>query len=179
MLRNRIKMLSDAHLHHTQSDSHIVCNNWFTLKVCFPICLLHGLNSTVWHYEEFQYHSSRDGGGHALGEYSCTHSWCLHQHVVLCSRALVLPSQVYSVYYALPEEKDYDCDAFDLSVQMEKESAGRIHQESTRHECKLLCCKIRLNYDVIFLYVVSYDGASESYQITIEYMWVYINYSNF
>lgn len=133
----------------------------------------------VWHYEEFQYHSSRDGGGHALGEYSYTHSWCLHQHVVLCSRAPVLPSQVYSVYYALPEEKDYDCDAFDLSVQMEKESAGRIHQESTRHECKLLCCKIRLNYDVIFLYVVSYDGASESYQITIEYMWVYINYSNF
>lgn len=48
----------------------------------------------------------------------------------------------------------------------------------TRHECKLLCCKIRLNYDVIFVYVVSYDGASESYQITIEYMWVYTNYSN-
>ncbi|KAF4118189.1 complement C3 [Onychostoma macrolepis] len=47
---------------------------------------------------------------------------------------------VYSVYYALPEEKDYDCNAFDLSVQMEKESA------------------------------VSYDGASESYQITIEYI---------
>ncbi|KTF81587.1 hypothetical protein cypCar_00030779 [Cyprinus carpio] len=47
---------------------------------------------------------------------------------------------IFSVYYALPEEKDYDCNAFDLSVQMEKASA------------------------------VSYDGASESYQITIEYI---------
>ncbi len=40
----------------------------------------------------------------------------------------------------------------------------------TRPEYKPLCCKIRLNYDIFFLYVVSYDGASESYQITIEYM---------
>ncbi|XP_042573189.1 complement C3-like isoform X3 [Cyprinus carpio] len=47
---------------------------------------------------------------------------------------------VFSVYYALPEEKDYVCNAYELSVQMEKESA------------------------------VSYDGASESYQITIEYI---------
>ncbi|XP_016361893.1 complement C3 [Sinocyclocheilus anshuiensis] len=47
---------------------------------------------------------------------------------------------VFSVYYALPEEKDSECNAFDLSVQMDKESA------------------------------VSYDGASESYQITIEYI---------
>ncbi|XP_059409012.1 complement C3-like [Carassius carassius] len=47
---------------------------------------------------------------------------------------------VFSVYYALPEEKDYDCNVFDLSVQMKKESA------------------------------VSYDGASESYLITIEYI---------
>ncbi|XP_026073836.1 complement C3-like [Carassius auratus] len=47
---------------------------------------------------------------------------------------------VFSVYYALPEEKDYDCKAFDLSVQMKKESA------------------------------VSYNGASESYMITIEYI---------
>ncbi|KAI2666710.1 hypothetical protein H4Q32_025804 [Labeo rohita] len=47
---------------------------------------------------------------------------------------------VFSVYYALPEEKDYDCNVFDLSVQMVKEPA------------------------------VSYDGASESYQITIEYI---------
>uniref|UniRef100_A0A671NRL7 Complement C3-like n=1 Tax=Sinocyclocheilus anshuiensis TaxID=1608454 RepID=A0A671NRL7_9TELE len=42
---------------------------------------------------------------------------------------------VFSVYYALPEEKDSECNAFDLSVQMDKESA-----------------------------------ASESYQITIEYI---------
>uniref|UniRef100_A0A8C1WYH3 Uncharacterized protein n=1 Tax=Cyprinus carpio TaxID=7962 RepID=A0A8C1WYH3_CYPCA len=47
---------------------------------------------------------------------------------------------VFSVYYALPEEKDYVCNAYELSVQMEKESA------------------------------VSYDGASESYQITLEYI---------
>ncbi|XP_052401150.1 complement C3 [Carassius gibelio] len=47
---------------------------------------------------------------------------------------------VFSVYYALPEEKNYDCKVFDLSVQMKKESA------------------------------VSYDGASESYQITLEYI---------
>ncbi len=131
VMLNRMKTLSDAHLHHTQSDWLVVFNNWFTLKVCFLICLLHGLIATVWHYKEFQYHSSRDRGGHALGEYSCTHSWCLHQHVVLCSRAPVLSSQVFSVYYALPEEKDYDCNMFDLSVQMEKDSAGRIHQENT------------------------------------------------
>uniref|UniRef100_A0A671NT39 Complement C3-like n=1 Tax=Sinocyclocheilus anshuiensis TaxID=1608454 RepID=A0A671NT39_9TELE len=30
---------------------------------------------------------------------------------------------VFSVYYALPEEKDSECNAFDLSVQMDKESA--------------------------------------------------------
>uniref|UniRef100_A0A673L2B9 Complement C3-like n=1 Tax=Sinocyclocheilus rhinocerous TaxID=307959 RepID=A0A673L2B9_9TELE len=37
---------------------------------------------------------------------------------------------VFYVYYALPEEKDYDCNAFDLSVKMEKESAGRIYEEN-------------------------------------------------
>ncbi|XP_050965348.1 complement C3 [Labeo rohita] len=47
---------------------------------------------------------------------------------------------VFSVYYALPEEKDYVCNMFDLSVQMVKQSE------------------------------VSYDGASESYQIIIEYI---------
>ncbi|XP_052459493.1 complement C3-like [Carassius gibelio] len=47
---------------------------------------------------------------------------------------------VFSVFYALPEEKDYVCNVFDLSVQMKKESA------------------------------VSYNGASESYMITIEYI---------
>lgn len=127
MLKNIIKMMSNAHLHHTQSNSHVVCINWFA----FFICLLHGLNGTVWHYEEFQYHRSRGWGGHALGEYSWTRSWCLHQHVVLCSRAPVLSSQIFSVYYALPEEKDYDCNAFDLSVQMEKASAGRIHHQES------------------------------------------------
>ncbi|KAG1955856.1 complement C3 [Pimephales promelas] len=47
---------------------------------------------------------------------------------------------VFSVYYALPEEKDGDCKVFDLSVQMEKQLD------------------------------VSYDGAIESYQLTIEYI---------
>ncbi|RXN21007.1 complement C3-like protein [Labeo rohita] len=47
---------------------------------------------------------------------------------------------VFSVYYALPEEKDYDCNVFDLSLQMVKEPA------------------------------VPYVRASESYQITIEYI---------
>ncbi|XP_043094012.1 complement C3 [Puntigrus tetrazona] len=47
---------------------------------------------------------------------------------------------VFSVFYALPEEKDYECNAFDLSVQMEKESA------------------------------VTYDKASDSYLIKIEYI---------
>ncbi|XP_051748872.1 complement C3 isoform X2 [Ctenopharyngodon idella] len=47
---------------------------------------------------------------------------------------------VFSLYYALPEEKDDDCNAFDLSVNMEKQ-----------HD-------------------VSYDGATESYRLTIEYI---------
>ncbi|XP_073700483.1 complement C3-like [Garra rufa] len=47
---------------------------------------------------------------------------------------------VFSVYYAMPEEKDYACNMFDLSVQMVNEPE------------------------------VSYPGASESYQITIEYI---------
>ncbi|KAK7161098.1 hypothetical protein R3I94_003930 [Phoxinus phoxinus] len=47
---------------------------------------------------------------------------------------------VFSVYYALPEEKDSDCKVFDLSVQMEKQLD------------------------------VSYDGATKSYQLTIEYI---------
>ncbi|XP_073698373.1 complement C3 [Garra rufa] len=47
---------------------------------------------------------------------------------------------VFSVYYALPEEKDYVCNMFDLSVQMVKQPE------------------------------VSYDGASETYQIIIEYI---------
>ncbi|XP_067296790.1 complement C3 [Pseudorasbora parva] len=47
---------------------------------------------------------------------------------------------VFSLYYALPEERDNDCTAFDLSVKMDKQ-----------HD-------------------VSYDGAIESYQLTIEYI---------
>ncbi|XP_051560215.1 complement C3-like [Myxocyprinus asiaticus] len=47
---------------------------------------------------------------------------------------------VFSLYYALPDEKDNVCNMFDLSVQMEKQRA------------------------------VSYDGATASYQLTIEYI---------
>ncbi|XP_067258551.1 complement C3 isoform X1 [Chanodichthys erythropterus] len=47
---------------------------------------------------------------------------------------------VFSLYYALPEEKDDDCNVFDLSVNMDKQDD------------------------------VSYDGATESYQLTIEYI---------
>ncbi|KAL1281262.1 hypothetical protein QQF64_000065 [Cirrhinus molitorella] len=47
---------------------------------------------------------------------------------------------VFSVYYALPDEKDYICNMFDLSVQLVKQPE------------------------------VSYEGASESYQIIIEYI---------
>lgn len=35
-----------------------------------------------------------------------------------------------------------------------------------------------MDYDAFSLYEVSYDGAIESYQLTIEYMWVY-KYPNF
>uniref|UniRef100_A0A672QEG4 Complement C3-like n=1 Tax=Sinocyclocheilus grahami TaxID=75366 RepID=A0A672QEG4_SINGR len=38
---------------------------------------------------------------------------------------------VYSLYYALPEERENDCNAFDLSVQMKKEHDGRIHHDSS------------------------------------------------
>nr|AZZ09376.1 putative complement component c3 [Ctenopharyngodon idella] len=37
---------------------------------------------------------------------------------------------VFSLYYALPEEKDDDCNAFDLSVNMEKQHDGSIHREN-------------------------------------------------
>uniref|UniRef100_A0A671NU22 Complement C3-like n=1 Tax=Sinocyclocheilus anshuiensis TaxID=1608454 RepID=A0A671NU22_9TELE len=38
---------------------------------------------------------------------------------------------VFSLYYALPEERENDCNVFDLSVQMKKEHAGRIHHDSS------------------------------------------------
>lgn len=45
-------------------------------------------------------------------------------------KAFVISSQVFSLYYALPEEKDDDCNAFDLSVNMEKQHDGSIHREN-------------------------------------------------
>lgn len=45
-------------------------------------------------------------------------------------KAFVLSSQVYSLYYAQPEEKDGDCNVFDLSVNMDKLHDGNIHCEN-------------------------------------------------
>ncbi len=38
---------------------------------------------------------------------------------------------MFSLYYALPEERENDCNAFDLSVQMKKEHDGRSHHDSS------------------------------------------------
>lgn len=45
-------------------------------------------------------------------------------------KAFVLSSQVFSLYYALPEEKDDDCNVFDLSVTMDKQDEGSIDREN-------------------------------------------------
>uniref|UniRef100_A0A8C1RIC0 Complement component c3a, duplicate 6 n=1 Tax=Cyprinus carpio TaxID=7962 RepID=A0A8C1RIC0_CYPCA len=51
------------------------------------------------------------------------------------SNSIWTSSQVFSLYYALPEERENDCNAFDLSVRMKKEHGGRI---ITLHVCMQL-----------------------------------------
>uniref|UniRef100_A0A8C1RIA7 Complement component c3a, duplicate 6 n=1 Tax=Cyprinus carpio TaxID=7962 RepID=A0A8C1RIA7_CYPCA len=48
---------------------------------------------------------------------------------------LCISHLVFSLYYALPEERENDCNAFDLSVRMKKEHGGRI---ITLHVCMQL-----------------------------------------
>lgn len=77
-------------------------------------------------------------------------------------------SQVYSLYYALPEERENDCNVFDLSVKMEKQLDGRsiyVFMSSFFH------LSVTFN-GVLFpqsaLNAVSHPGAIESYLLTIE-----------
>lgn len=84
-------------------------------------------------------------------------------------------SQVYSLYYALPEERENDCNVFDLIVKMEKQLDGRIHHVFI---CiyvfsEYICSQrphllVTFNIVLSSLFPVSHPGAIESYLFTIE-----------
>lgn len=87
-------------------------------------------------------------------------------------------SQVYSLYYALPEERENDCNVFDLSVKIEKQLDGRIHHAFICiYVFSEYICSQRPHLLVTFnsvlssqsaLFPVSHPGAIESYLLTIE-----------
>ncbi len=89
-------------------------NNWFTLKVWFSY-LVYFMD---W-LPQFDITKSFNITAQGTGVAMLSVSIHVHTHDVFtsmlfcCSRAPVLSSQVFSVYYALPEEKDYDCNMFD------------------------------------------------------------------
>uniref|UniRef100_A0A672QA97 Complement C3-like n=1 Tax=Sinocyclocheilus grahami TaxID=75366 RepID=A0A672QA97_SINGR len=75
--------------------------------------------------------------------------------------APVLSSQVFYVYYALPEEKDYDCNAFDLSVKMEKDFNVRLYT-LTQPANRLL-----IHYYIILILLCSFKDPLRSSTMSI------------
>lgn len=65
------------------------------------------------------------------------------------SNSIWTSSQVFSLYYALPEERENDCNAFDLSVRMKKEHGGRIHHYPS-------CVHATLKFGVRKIYLFIY-----------------------
>lgn len=88
-----------------------------------------------------RYQPECDGDGHGIGRSNCDGTsywlWCYwyllfesHQVLMvsgLCCLPLFSMWQMVSLYYALPKEKESDCQKFKLSVQLIPGQINRIH----------------------------------------------------